>query len=775
MSHSVSPMPLSMAAQFDILLVGEPLKDNPAVVRSIEEVIDELEKLDRPVVVSHSLDDAEAAVSSHRGLACVVLSWNLAAENDASLKQTARLLESIRSQAAGLPVLLGASRKMPRQVPLDILEQIEGFIWMPEDSAAFIAGRIDAAARRYLDTVLPPFFGAMVNFADTHEYSWHTPGHTGGTAFMKTPSGRALLDFFGEQMFRSDLSVSVGELGSLNDHSGPLAEAEQYAARVYGADYTFFVVGGSSASNSIVLRSAVADGDIALVDRNCHKSLNYALNVSGAVPIYLKPRRNPRGVIGPVPADEIKPKTVRQKIKDSPLVKDASRKPAIAALTNSTYDGLCYDVEETTKLFSESVNRIHYDEAWYAYARFNPIYEGRYGMHRGKRSPDDATVTTTHSTHKCLAALSQASMIHIRPGRVPVEPAMFNESFMMFTSTSPNYHILASTDVSAKMMDDAGPALTDECIREAIDFRKAMLRIGVELKKPRKGEKRHKDDWWFEPWQPDEVDGKPFLDVDDEVLATSPDAWVLKPNADWHGFGDLGKRYCMLDPIKVTTLTPGIGNDGKLTPKGIPAPLVSSFLDAQGIVVEKTEPYSILTLFTVGITKGKWGSLITGFMQFKELYDKNAPLAVALPSLVASYPDRYGSMGLKDLADEMHAAMGEHDILGALDAAFNDLPPPKMTPRESFAKLVRGEVEKVTVREAEGRTVAVQIGPYPPGIPLLMPGESFSKKTPAVREYLLGLEKFDAEFPGFEHHTHGVDIERDKKGRPVYSLYCIKD
>ena len=135
----------------------------------------------------------------------------------------------------------------------------------------------------------------------------------------------------------------------------------------------------------------MADGDVVLVDRNCHKSLNYALNMSGAVPVYLKPRRNARGVIGPVPASELEPEEVRRKLEQSPLVKDKTRKPVLAVLTNSTYDGLCYDVEHTTGVLSRSVDRIHYDEAWYAYARFNPVYEGRYGMHRGRRSPDDAT------------------------------------------------------------------------------------------------------------------------------------------------------------------------------------------------------------------------------------------------------------------------------------------------------------------------------------------------------------------------------------------------
>jgi arginine/lysine/ornithine decarboxylase len=764
-------MPPALAAGFPVLIVGARVDVDSAVGRSVQEIRAALEALGRSVVVSHSLNDAEAAVESHPALSCVVLGWAMAAENDESLAQTQRIIGRIRAQAAALPILIGASRGVTRQVPLEIVEQVEGYIWVPEDSAAFIAGRIDAAARRYLDTILPPFFGRLANFADTHEYSWHTPGHTGGTAFMKTAVGRAFLGFYGEQMLRSDLSVSVGSLGSLNDHSGPIAEAERYAARVFGADHTFFSVGGSSASNEIILHSAVADGDIVLVDRNCHKSLNYALNMSGAIPVYLRPRRNARSVIGPVPASELEPAMIQKKIAESPLLKGSkkARKPALAVLTNSTYDGLCYDVEHTTRLLSQSVDRIHYDEAWYAYARFHPMYEGRYGMHRGKRSKDDATVTVTHSTHKLLAALSQASMIHIREGRIPVEPALFNEAFMMHTSTSPQYSIIASTDVSAKMMDDAGPALMNECIREAIDFRRAMLRVGRDL------EKRKSGDWWFQSWQTDEVGSKSFLDADVDKLATSPDAWLLKPKQTWHGFGDLGARYCMLDPIKVTTLTPGIGANGKPTKEGIPAAIVTAFLGTQGIVVEKTEPYSILTLFSIGITRGKWGSLVAALMRFKELYDANAPLAKALPGLVADHPERYGRLGLRDLAAEMHAANREHDLLGALEGAFSHLPEPVLTPRETFARLVHREVEQVPAAKLEGRILAVQVVPYPPGIPLLMPGERFGKETRAVGDFLLGLEAIDAKFPGFAHDTHGVEVKTDKSGRSYYALYCLRE
>lgn len=762
-------MPLSLSKTFPVMIISPKVAEESAVGHSAHRIIEELESRDRTVIISHSLDDAEAAMPAYPHLACLVISWGLLAESPDAIEQTLRIIRMLRDRSTGLPVILGASSLAARgEVPIEIIEEVEGYIWVPEDSPRFIAGRIDSAMRRYLDTILPPFFGAMVNFDGDHNYSWHTPGHTGGTAYMKTAVGRAFLNFYGEQMFRSDLSVSADALGSLNDHSGPTGEAEKYAAKVFGADHTFFSVGGSSASNLMIMRSSIADGDIALVDRNCHKSLNYSLNISGAIPVYLKPRRNARGVIGPVPASELDDKVIAQKLQDSPLVTDKKQRPMIAALTNSTYDGLCYNVETTTAALSKVVDRIHYDEAWYAYARFNSIYEGRYGMHRGKRSPDDATVSVTHSTHKLLAALSQASMIHVRSGRVPLVPELFNESFMMNTSTSPQYAIIASTDVSSKMMNDAGPSLTDECIRESVAFRKTMLRVKRDL------ERRNAGDWWFETWQADTVDGTDFIEVDDEHLVTSPDPWILKPGAIWHGFGDLGEDYCMLDPIKVTTLTPGLGPDGKLLKDGIPAKVVVAFLETRGIVVEKTEPYSFLTLFSVGITKGKWASLVAGLMEFKELYDQNVPLTQALPGIAAEHGERYAGMGLHDLCAEMHEGYIQHDILGSIDAAFSNLPEPVLSPRESFARLVHGEVEKIRVSEMMDRILAVQIVPYPPGIPILMPGERFDKSTQGVGDYLLGLEAFDNNFPGFHNHTHGIDTEAGPDGKLHYELYCIK-
>ncbi|MBD7977172.1 Orn/Lys/Arg decarboxylase N-terminal domain-containing protein [Serpens gallinarum] len=762
MSHSLPP---ALAQRYPVLIVAETQGHEHSVVfTSAQAVMRALDDHDLPVELVGSLDDAEVAFHANPAYCCVILGWGLCEQD---LDQARQVIRLIRRRTAQLPILLGMTQAHQHRVPLAFVEHIDGFIWLPEDSPDFIAGRIAAAAKRYLDTILPPFFGALVNFADTCEYSWHTPGHTGGTAFMKTVVGRSFLDFYGEQMLRSDLSVSVGELGSLNDHSGPMAEAERYAARVFGADYTFFSVGGSSASNQIILHASVTDGDAVLVDRNCHKSLNYALNQSGAVPLYLRPRRNARGLIGPVPQSELTPEAVAKKIAESPLARDKQARPVLAVLTNSTYDGLCYNVQTTTRELSQTVDRIHYDEAWYAYARFNALYEGRYGMHRGERHADDATVTVTHSTHKLLAALSQASMIHIRSGKVPVKPALFNEAFMMHTSTSPQYSIIASTDVSAKMMDDAGEYLTDESIGEAIAFRQAMARLGNEMRL------RDAQDWWFGVWQPDEVEGVPFADLDPRVLRHA-ETWLLRPGAKWHGFGDLGADYCMLDPIKVTVLTPGQSLEGDMQDSGIPAPLVSSFLSSRGIVVEKTEPYSILVLFSVGITRGKWGSLVAGLMEFKRYYDANASLEQVMPDLVASHAERYAGMGLRDLAEAMHQDMLDSNLLHNMDAAFSLLPDPVSSPRDTYARLVKGEIEQIAVRDMLDRTVAVQIVPYPPGIPLMMPGEKAGADKRAIIDYLLAMELFDSHFPGFGHDNHGVEAEHDDQGQLTYRVYVVQ-
>lgn len=446
-------------------------------------------------------------------------------------------------------------------------------------------------------------FKNMVEFSEDYEYSWHTPGHAAGAAFLKTSVGHLFYDFFGEQLFRSDLSISVGEMGSLLDHSGPIGEAEEYASKVFGSDMTFFVTNGTSMSNRVVHVALTPSNSVELVDRNCHKSLEHAITMNRSVPVYMIPTRNRYGILGPILPSEMDPLNLRERIDSNPLVKEClDTIPTIATVTNSTYDGVCCKAEKAERILSDITDCIHFDEAWYGYARFNPIYKHRFGMRDDDLPSDERpTVIATQSTHKLLAALSQASMIHIKEGRRKIEHSVFNEAYMMHASTSPQYAIIASLDVSSKMMDINGYGLTQDSIDEAVRFRQMMARIGDTICK------KDENDWWFTMWQPDMVqctdsDNKiPFIDVPLNTLAHDPECWVLRPGEVWHGFGDIEDDWAMLDPIKVTVLTPGICDDGSFDNFGIPAAVVLSYLDRFGIVNEKSGDYNILFLFSMGV------------------------------------------------------------------------------------------------------------------------------------------------------------------------------
>jgi len=519
----------------------------------------------------------------------------------------------------------------------------------------------------------------------------------------------------------------------------------------------------------VILTAAVGRDQIALCDRNCHKSIEHGLVLTGGIPTYLVPLRNRYGIIGPIPPERLRKEAIAAAIKANPLVTPAvDRRAVYSVVTNSTYDGLCYNARRVEALLDPSVDRIHFDEAWYAYARFNPIYRDRHAMHGDPKDHEGPTTFATHSTHKLLAALSQASLLHIRDGRSPIPHERFNESFMMHASTSPLYPIIVSNDVTAAMMEGPGGlALTDESIEEAVAFRQTMGRVHSQFKR--------KKDWFFNTWNADKVKGGKrgsrvaFEDASPEFLAHDPDPWILHPGETWHGFGKLEDGYCMLDPIKVSVVTPGVADKGGLEKRGIPATIVTAYLHRRGVEVEKTTDFTILFLFSIGITKGKWGTLLNALLDFKRDYDSNAPLAQVLPDLAASHSETYGSLGLRDLADRMFAQLKETRQTHWLAQAFSTLPTPVMTPSTAYQHLVRARIEHVPLDELADRVLATSVVPYPPGIPMLMPGETSGAADGPYLSYLRALSSWDRRFPGFGHDTHGVE-NRDG----TYYVQCLK-
>ena len=171
----------------------------------------------------------------------------------------------------------------------------------------------------------------------------------------------------------------------------------------------------------------------------------------------------------------------------------------------------------------------------------------------------------------------------------------------------------------------------------------------------------------------------------------------------------------------------------------------------------------------MGVTKGKWGTLVNALLNFKNDYDANSPLVDVLPELVAAHPERYRGMGLCDLADEMFEQMKRSDQLTLQAKAFSHLPQPVLTPNHTYQRLVHDEVEQVSLEVMANRVVASGVVPYPPGIPLLMPGESAGPADGMYLSYLRALQAWDRLFPGFEHENHGVE---NIDG--TYFVYCLK-
>lgn len=759
--------------EFPILIIDDELHSETAEGRASREIVGELKKEDFTVIEALTARDGIHAFLSHPHVSCIIIDWDLTPEQGDGMLTAADVITLIRERNRKIPIFLYTERLAISAIPLEVISTIEGYIWKLEDTPDFIAGHIKRAARTYLSDVLPPFFKALVEYVDEYKYSWHTPGHMGGVAFLKTAAGRIFFNFFGENTLRADLSVSVAELGSIHEHTGVVGEAERRASDVFCSDRTYFVTNGTSGANKIVWLGTVTAGDIVLVDRNCHKSIMHAIIMTGAIPVYLIPSRNEYGIIGPIHESEFHLETIRKKIAACPLTGDPSKHAIrLAVVTNSTYDGLCYNVETIHENLKDTVPFIHYDEAWFAYAKFHPLYAGRYGMHPVEEG--GPTVFATQSTHKVLAAFSQGSMVHIRQGREPVDPGRFNEAFMMFTSTSPQYMIVASLDVATKMMaGHSGKFLIEEAIEEAIVFRKKMVTVGEEIAASRRPVERL---WWFTVWQPDCIMDEevtvPVAEAAETLLRNTGGCWTLRPGDDWHAFGGLEEDYIMLDPIKVTILTPGVRVGGGMEESGIPATIVTKYLRNHGIVVEKTGYYSFLVLFTLGITKGKSGSLLAELFRFKALYDDNHPLTEVFPDLVRDYPARYTEKGLRDLCQEMHEYLKAGEITGIVRKVYENLPQPEMTPAEAYRHLVRGRVTEVPVRCLAGKPVAMMVVPYPPGIPVIMPGEQVTAEARAIVDYLAFCEDFDNRYPGFENEMHGIVI-REEEGRRSYCVTCV--
>ena len=678
---------------------------------------------------------------------------------DPAVLNLRNFIDEVRFKNADVPIYIYGETKTSRHLPNDILRELHGFIHMFEDTPEFVARHIIREAKSYLEGLQPPFFKALLDYAEDGSYSWHCPGHSGGVAFLKSPVGQMFHQFFGENMLRADVCNAVDELGQLLDHTGPVAASERNAARIFNADHCFFVTNGTSTSNKMVWHHTVAPGDVVVVDRNCHKSVLHTIIMTGSIPVFLKPTRNHFGIIGPIPQSEFEPATIQAKIRANPLLKGVDSKkvqPRVMTITQSTYDGVLYNTETIKGMLDGYIPNLHFDEAWLPHAAFHPFYGPYHAMGKKRVRPKEAVVYSTQSIHKLLAGISQASHVLVQDSQnTKLDRQLFNEAYLMHTSTSPQYAIIASCDVAAAMMEPpGGTALVEESIAEALDFRRAMRKVDEEYGK----------DWWFKVWGPEKL-------VEEGIGRA--DNWIIQADgkrSKWHGFGNLASGFNMLDPIKATLVTPGLDLNGKFAKTGIPASIVTKFLSEHGVIVEKTGLYSFFIMFTIGITKGRWNTLLTALQQFKDDYDKNHPLWRIMPEFCAQHP-KYERMGLQDLCQFIHELYAKYDIARLTTEMYLSDLTPAMKPSDAFAQIARRNTERVSIDQLIGRITTSLVTPYPPGIPLLIPGEVFNKK---IVDYLLFAREFNLMCPGFETDIHGLVEVVGEDGVVSYFADCVR-
>jgi ornithine decarboxylase len=786
--------PMNFAQRFTFLFAAPTFESEDLEGLRVQQIIAAIQRLGFQVVRAPRIEDAELAVQTDAAIGCLVVDWGKKGLEGKS----ASLINLMRRRGLEMPIMLLVRRRRFEDVPVEVLDFIDGYVFLAEETPEFIARNLVSRLTQYAETLKTPFFGALVDYAEEGNQLWTCPGHNGGVFYSRSPIGRIFMEHLGEAVFRDDLDNSVLELGDLLTHEGPALAAQKEAAEIFGAERTYFVLNGTSASNKIALGALIAEDDLVLFDRNNHKAAHHgALLLGGGIPIYLPTGRNAYGLIGPIAPEALDEKAIREAIRTNPLVKDPEawkreRPFRAAVIEQCTYDGTIYDARHILAAIGPLCDYILFDEAWAGFMKFHPIYAGRFAMGLHDLADGAPGIIATQSTHKQLASFSQASQIHIKDNHIRgqrrrVEHRRFNESFLQHASTSPFYPLFASLDVGAQMMKGrSGEVLWDDTIRLGIELRKKLRAVRQEFERREQDPARR---WFFDPFVPDRVrladaaqEGGvhevPWESIATDALASNAKFWEFLPGAPWHGFTDVLPGFAITDPNKLTLLTPGFNRStGEYETHGIPAPVVSQYLRENRVVPEKNDLNSLLFLLTPGVEASKAGTLVSALVAFKRLYDDNALLDYAIPEFVKTRPKRYRGVRLRDLCQDMHAFFRTENVSALQRAQFlaKHLPEPALPPYEAARALTRNNVDYLPIDEVDGRIATTLFVVYPPGIATIVPGERLGGRAKPMIDYLKAFEKSSNLFPGFESEIQGVYRETDASGAIRFYTYVVRE
>ncbi|MDQ9129881.1 ornithine decarboxylase [Serratia fonticola] len=675
-------------------------------------------------------------------------------------------LDLVERTGFGIPVfaVVAQNEKLPSEVLGN--SNVRGVIDLNGVTTEFFGKQIDAAAYEYETNLLPPFFSTMAYYVNKGNVSLSTPGHNGGQFFRQSPAGRRFFDFFGETLFRADMASSEVKLGDLLIHEGAACKAQQHAAKVFNADKTYFILNGTSASNKVVMNALLTRGDLVLFDRNNHKSCHQgALLQAGATPVYLETCRNPFGFIGGIDASCFKDEYLRAEIKKVAPEKENIQRPfRLAIIQLGTYDGCIYNARQVIDKIGHLCDYILFDSAWVGYEQFIPMMKDSSPMLL-ELNENDPGIFVTHSVHKLLAGLSQASQIHKKDMHIKGQARYcnhkhVNNAFMIHASTSPSYPIFASLDVNAKMHEgNSGRVMWLDAVKTGIETRKLIFNTCSMIK----------------PFVPPMIDGKPWQENETEEMAQDLRFFKYVPGEKWHSYQGFENDQYFVDPCKLLLTTPGIDVEtGRYTDFGIPATILCNYLRENGITPEKSDLNSILFLITPSSNLPKMQHLVTLLARFEECIKRDVAVSEVLPSIYAENEARYRGYTIRQLCQEIHDIYVSHNVKDLQKKLFRKatMPEVAMLPQDANVKFVRNEVELVPLKSIKGRTAAEGALPYPPGIICIVPGEVWGN---AVLEYFQTWEEVITLLPGFAPELQGVYSEVDDNGNKCLCAYVLKE
>ncbi|ABK50089.1 ornithine decarboxylase [Shewanella sp. ANA-3] len=664
------------------------------------------------------------------------------------------IVEKIKNTGLKLPIFVSVCCE--ETFPDDICSSITGVFELCGSNTDFYGKQVETAVQKYEQALLPPFFGTLKKYVEMGNSTFACPGHQGGQFFRKHPVGRQFFDFFGETIFRSDMCNADVKLGDLLIHEGAPLDAQKYAAKVFNADKTYFVLNGTSSSNKVATNALLAKGDLVLFDRNNHKSNHHgALIQAGATPIYLETARNPFGFIGGIDAHCFQESYLREQIRAvAPERADEQRPFRLAIIQLGTYDGTIYNARQVVDRIGHLCDYILFDSAWVGYEQFIPMMNDCSPLLL-ELTPEDPGIIVTQSVHKQQAGFSQTSQIHKKDSHIKGQARYcnhkrFNNAFMMHASTSPFYPLFAALDVNAKMHEGAsGRYLWREAVKAGIEARKLLLKKCKYIK----------------PFIPSMIEGRPWQDYPTEQMADDLRFFEFEPGQKWHSFDGYEKGQYFVDPCKFLLTTPGIDAEtGKYTEFGIPATILANFLRENNIIPEKCDLNSILFLMTPAEDMAKMQHLVSQISRFEKLVDEDAPLSEVLPNVYNANKARYKDYTIRQLCQEMHNLYVSHDVKQLQKEMFRQahFPTKVMDPQEANLEFIRGKVELVPLSQIEGRIAAEGALPYPPGVLCVVPGEIWGG---AVQRYFLALEEGINLLPGFSPELQGVYLETPPDGK----------